>query len=129
MGRFRDEDGQSFVEFAFIMPFLVFLLLGIVQFGSPWHNYISITDAARVGARAAAVNRAAGPCAAATTRIRTTSWGHCPAGSSIRSCTAGTGVGEDITITITYAFDVGLPDFEARRWPDVHVQSAKERLE
>jgi Flp pilus assembly protein TadG len=108
MGRFRDQDGQSFVEFAFILPFLVFLLLGIVQFGRAWHNYISITDAARVGARTGAVNRVSGPCAAATTRIN--NLGVIPAGSSI-GCTAGTGVGEDITITITYAFDVGLPGY------------------
>jgi Flp pilus assembly protein TadG len=106
--RFRNESGQSFVEFAFIMPFLVFLILGIVQFGRAWHNYISITDAARVGAREGAVHRSSGPCAAATTRIN--NLGVVPSGSTV-SCTAGTSVGQDIVITITYAFDIGLPGY------------------
>jgi Flp pilus assembly protein TadG len=106
--RFGNEDGQSFVEFALIMPFLIFLLLAIVQFGRAWHNYIAITDAARVGAREGAVNRVSGACAAATTRIN--SLGVVPAGSSV-ACTAGTSVGQDIVITISYEFDIGLPGF------------------
>jgi Flp pilus assembly protein TadG len=62
--RLRTEDGQSFVEFAFIMPFLVFLVLAIVQFGRGFHDYITITDAARVGARPPAAPR----------RPRSTAW-------------------------------------------------------
>ena len=62
------------VEFAFVMPFLIFLLLGICQFGLAFHNYLSITDAARVGARKAAVSRTAagGPCQAARSAIQAT---------------------------------------------------------
>jgi Flp pilus assembly protein TadG len=59
--RWNENRGQSFVEFAFIMPFLVFLVLAIVQFGRAWHNYITITDAARVGAREGAVRAPAAP--------------------------------------------------------------------
>lgn len=109
MGRLRNEDGQSFVEFAFILPFLVFLVLGIVQFGRAWHNYLAITDAARVGAREAAVNRTTS-CSTATTKIN--SMGIIPAGSTI-ACTTPGGlvVGQPVRITITYSFNIGLPGF------------------
>ena len=64
--RLQREDGQAFVEFVIVLPLLVMLVLGICQFGLAFHNYLSITDATRVGARAAAVKRTAGACAAAT---------------------------------------------------------------
>jgi Flp pilus assembly protein TadG len=126
--RLRNEDGQSFVEFAFIMPFLIFLVLGVIQFGRAWHNYIAITDAARVGAREAAVHRTTA-CSSATTKIN--SLGIIPAGSAI-ACTAGTNVGDPVTVTVTYSFSIGLPGYFgvpafAR---DFTIQGlAKERLE
>ena len=67
------------------MPFLVFLVLAIVQFGRALHNYISITDAARVGAREAAMHRTTA-CSTATTKIN--SLGVIPAGQHHR-CTLG----------------------------------------
>ena len=107
MRRLRNEDGQAFVEFAFIMPFLIFLVLGIIQFGRAWHNYIAITDAARVGAREAAVKRTTA-CSSATAKIN--SLGIIPSGSTI-SCTAGTNVGDQVAVTITYSFSIGLPGY------------------
>jgi Flp pilus assembly protein TadG len=105
--RLRNEDGQSFVEFAFIMPFLIFLVLGVIQFGRAWHNYIAITDAARVGAREAAVHRTTA-CSSATAKIN--SLGIIPAGSTI-GCTAGTNVGDPVTVTVNYSFSIGLPGY------------------
>ena len=127
------EDGQSIVEFAFVMPFLVFLLLAITQFGLAFHNYLSITDAARVGARAAAVNRTTGPCAAATTAIRNTvssqQWSVI---SSRISCSAGPNVGNPVTISINYPYTIGLPGFfglPALSITGTMPASAQERLE
>jgi Flp pilus assembly protein TadG len=126
--KFRDERGQAFVEFVFVMPFLVFLVLGIVQFGRGFHDYISITDAARVGAREAAVHRTTA-CSSATTKIN--SLGVIPAGSSI-ACTAGTNVGDPIEVTITSSFSVGLPGYfgvPALNQSFTIQGKAKERLE
>ncbi len=55
--RFRNEDGQAMVEFALILPILMAILLGILQFGIIFNNYITLTDATRAGARKAAVSR------------------------------------------------------------------------
>jgi Flp pilus assembly protein TadG len=114
--RLRGEDGQSVVEFAFVMPFLVFLLLAICQFGLAFHNYLAITDAARVGARKAAVSRTAagGPCTAARTAIQNTvsatQWGVISSRVSCSPATPGA-VGSSYTISISYPATIGLPPF------------------
>jgi Flp pilus assembly protein TadG len=45
------------VEFALVLPVVLLLLLGIVQFGIVFNDYIQVTSAAREGARKAAVSR------------------------------------------------------------------------
>jgi Flp pilus assembly protein TadG len=57
----RREDGQAVVEFALVLPLLLLILLGIVQFGSVFRDYIALTDATRVGARQASVSRSIQP--------------------------------------------------------------------
>jgi Flp pilus assembly protein TadG len=55
------ESGQAFVEFALVLPVLLLLLLGVIQFGNIFRDYIALTDATRVGARQAAVSRSIQP--------------------------------------------------------------------
>ncbi len=54
---FRSERGQTLTEFALVLPLMVVLLFGIIQFGITFNNYISLTDAVRAGARTATVSR------------------------------------------------------------------------
>jgi Flp pilus assembly protein TadG len=54
------EEGQAAVEFAMVLPLLVVLLLGVIQLGIAFNNYVTLTDAARAGARKAIVSRLAG---------------------------------------------------------------------
>jgi Flp pilus assembly protein TadG len=54
-----NERGQTMTEFAVVLPIMVVLLFGIIQFGIAFNNYETITDAARAGARVAAVSRQA----------------------------------------------------------------------
>ncbi len=49
--RTRSEDGQSLVEFALVVMPLFVILLGIIQFGFVFNSYVTITNAAREGAR------------------------------------------------------------------------------
>lgn len=51
----KNEKGANAVEFALILPILIMLVFGIFQFGITYNNYITITHAAREGARQAAV--------------------------------------------------------------------------
>jgi len=51
----KEQHGASAVEFAIILPLLVVLLFGLVEFGLLLYNQQVITNASREGARAAIV--------------------------------------------------------------------------
>ena len=53
----RSERGQTAVEFALVAPLLIVLLLGVIQVGLAFNHYVTLTDAARAGARKAVVAR------------------------------------------------------------------------
>ena len=47
----KEEQGQSLVELAIMMPILMIILLGIIDFGRVFYAYVTITNASREGAR------------------------------------------------------------------------------
>ena len=51
----RGTRGQALVEFALILPLLILILMGIIEFGRLWMTMITLSGAAREGARLAAV--------------------------------------------------------------------------
>lgn len=51
----KKRRGQAIVEFALVLPVFVLLLVGIMEFGLLFHQYMVVTAASREGARAAAV--------------------------------------------------------------------------
>jgi Flp pilus assembly protein TadG len=127
--RLQRRDGQTFVEFVIVLPILVMLVLGICQFGLAFHNYLSITDATRVGARAAAVKRTNDPCGAAKAAIQATAPKQWDEISSIDCWTPNPSdpqVGEPFKVTVKYPYEIGLPGFSASG--DL-TASATERLE
>jgi Flp pilus assembly protein TadG len=56
-GQWRDGGGQGLVEFALIFPLMALMLFGIFDFGRAVYAYNTIANAARDGARVAAVNQ------------------------------------------------------------------------
>jgi Flp pilus assembly protein TadG len=50
-----NEDAQSLVEFALVLPILLLLVLGMIEFGWILNGKITLNSAAREGARVAAV--------------------------------------------------------------------------
>lgn len=52
---FFDKKGQALIEFAFVIPLLLLLLFGIVEFGRIFGAELVVTYSAREGARAGAV--------------------------------------------------------------------------
>lgn len=63
----KNQQGQSMVELALILPIIIIILFGILEFGRIFHSYIIITNAAREGARVAVVGK---PDSEITARIR-----------------------------------------------------------
>lgn len=47
--------GQALVEFALVLPLILLLLVGILEFGRAWNEHQIVTDAARAAARTAAL--------------------------------------------------------------------------
>lgn len=48
----KSDSGQALVEFAFVLPFILILLLGLIEFGVAFYNRAMLTNASREGARA-----------------------------------------------------------------------------
>jgi Flp pilus assembly protein TadG len=116
----RNEQGQAMVEFAMILPILLILVFGIIQFGILFNNYLTLTDAVRVGARQAAVSRTLpDPVGTAEARVRSA------AATSLTDADLDVTVtpydplsgqatfvqGGDVTVTATYPYSINLLGF------------------
>ena len=51
----RSEDGQALVEFAMVVPVLLLLILGLVEFSRAWNTKQVLTDTAREALRSSVV--------------------------------------------------------------------------
>ena len=60
LGLSRRRPGQSLVEFALILPVLLLIFMGIVDFGRAIYAYNSVSNAAREGARLGIVDQRTG---------------------------------------------------------------------
>ena len=54
----KNEKGQALLEFALVLPLLLMILCGIMDFGWIYYNQLAIENSAREGARFAAVSTA-----------------------------------------------------------------------
>ena len=95
-------------EFALVLPLLVILLFGVIQFGIAFNNYITLTDAVRAGARKGAVARhLKSPVAAVEAQVRgaATDLG---AGDLHVAVASDWEHGEDVTVTASYPYSISL---------------------
>jgi len=109
----KNEQGQTMVEFAFVLPILLVMLFGIMQFGVIFNNYVALTDAARAASRKGAVSRNAsnpkGDCEAtgyaAGTNLKN------PGTDFVLTCNSSWDIGSDVTVTARYPYDIKLLDW------------------
>ncbi len=57
----RSDEGQGLVEFALVLPLLLLLIIGVVEFARAWNVRQAITDATRLGTRTLVVDNGLGP--------------------------------------------------------------------
>lgn len=50
-----NKKGQTLVETALVLPLIILILMGIIDFGMMFNNYLIVSNASREGARNAAV--------------------------------------------------------------------------
>jgi Flp pilus assembly protein TadG len=111
--KMTNERGQTMTEFALVLPILVVLMLGIVQFGLAFNNYVTLTDAVRAGARKAAVSRnasdPAGTCRAAVLAAAP-NLDQTDLESNL-SCVSSWAPGSDVTVHADYEYNIKILDW------------------
>ena len=104
----HNERGQTMVEFTLVLPVLLVVLFGIIQFGITFNNYVALTDAVRAGARTAAVSRlSTTPVADTTSRVKTASGDLNPAKVNVTVTSTWTH-GDDVVVSATYPYSISL---------------------
>jgi hypothetical protein len=112
IGKLRRQDGQTMVEFALVLPILCVILFAVIQFGVLYNNYVTLTDATRVGARKAAVSRlAADPVAATVAKVESAAAGLDPDDLDVSVSATAWEHGEDVTVAATYPYEINLLGF------------------
>ena len=103
-GRASDR-GSVAVEFALLLPMLLLIVFGIIDFGRALNAQITLTQAARVGARLAAVNQPN-----VVSRTQAAAVGLSPVSVSVTSsCPSGAGQGVNATVVTSYSFSFITP--------------------
>jgi len=104
----RNERGQAMVETAIVLPLLLIVLLGLIQFGLVFRDYLALVDAVRVGAREAAVSRdVPSPGAVATAKVEL-------AASDLDlneldiEVASSWAQGSEVRVTATYPYEINL---------------------
>ncbi len=105
------DRGATAVEFALLLPLLMLLLFGIIDFGRALNAQITITQAAREGARVAAL--AGATTSSVQTRTINAAIGLNLTAANVPSpviCQSGDGAaGKNSTVTVNYTFNFITP--------------------
>ena len=102
----RSESGASAVEFALLLPVLMMILFGIIEFGLALYRQAILTNASREGARLGIVQSIPAITTAqidAAIDIYLTAAG-IPAGNVTRNIVAGGITGTPVTVTLTLPY-------------------------
>ena len=98
----NNERGAVAVEFAILLPLLLMLVLGTIEFGRAYNVQITLTNAARDGVRVMAItNVAADAKAAAKNAAASVSTSIATSDVTLSTTTCSTG--SQVTLTITYS--------------------------
>ncbi len=100
------DRGSTLVETALMLPLLVLLVFGVVEFGRAYNAQVTLTHAAREGVRELALTRdstaAASRAVSAATSLDA---------SSLSVTTTSCGPGEDAKLKVSYPFTYDIPLF------------------
>jgi Flp pilus assembly protein TadG len=105
--RAHDDNGQTMVEFILVLPVLLIVLFGIVQFGITFKDYVTLTDAVRAGARTAAVSRiSTDPVGDTVARVKSST--DLTAANVNVTVTSTWAHGTDVVVKATYPYSISL---------------------
>ena len=102
--RSAQDRGTAAVEFALVLPLLLLVALGIIDFGRAINAQITLTQAAREGARLAALGQ---PNVVGQTHAAAT--GLSPVTVTVTRCPAGAGPSANGVVSVSYSFSFITP--------------------
>jgi len=102
----RLDDGTAIVEFALILPVLIMLIFGIVEFGRAYNTNITLTHATREGVRELAIS---GDQVAAVNVTRDSATSLDP--TLLQVTTSACTPGQMTRVHVRYPFDYNIPLF------------------
>jgi len=105
-GARSSDRGATAVEFALLLPLLLLLVFGIIDFGRAINAQITLTQAAREGARLAALGQ---PNVVSGTQAAATGLSLSPGNIAVTSCPAGATQTTDAAVTVSYSFSFVTP--------------------
>jgi Flp pilus assembly protein TadG len=101
-GRTSDR-GAAAVEMALVLPLLLFVAFALIDFGRMLNTQLTLTEAAREGARAAALGQSA------DARVHAASTNLHGVTDSVTPCPAGGDAAADATVTTSVTFTFVTP--------------------
>ena len=104
ISRRGEDQGSAAVEFALVLPVLVLILFGIIDFGRMLNARITLSEAAHEGARAAAILDDQGEAEAVIAAVM----GSTPY-TVVRIDVCNGSFGGNATVTLTHAFGFTTP--------------------
>jgi Flp pilus assembly protein TadG len=114
--RLRRENGAVAVEFALIMPVLLLILFGTIEWGRVWSQHQVFNGAAREGARCAAVQGGGFATCDIEAEIQNAAGPYEPDLSSLsvsNDCSDPEAQGEDVTVAWIQPLDINIPFWDS----------------
>ncbi|GAA0214417.1 hypothetical protein GCM10010492_10280 [Saccharothrix mutabilis subsp. mutabilis] len=99
-----DDRGAAAVEFALLLPILLVLVLGLVDFGRALNAQVTLTQAAREGARVAALKKPN-----VVTRTQDAATNLDGVAVTVVACPTTPSPTADASVTATYTFEFITP--------------------
>ncbi len=105
------ERGAAAVEMALLLPLLIIIAFGVIDFGRAFNAQVTLTQAAREGSRLAAVCNSSTPSTCGTVATRTASAATNLSGvtSTITTCAANAPVTADAVVTVQWTMHFSTP--------------------
>jgi Flp pilus assembly protein TadG len=106
----KSQDGASAVEFAIILPVLVLLIFGIIEFSFAIYDKSMITQASREGARAGIVYKVPPVTDEEIINVVNTYLGNnlitfgVPAAAAVTVTRAGFNAGDELKVSVSYTY-------------------------
>lgn len=119
------KEGQSLIEFAIVLPFLLLFLMSIFEFGFMFSSYLTITNGAREGGRLASLG---GSFSSVETKVESVSPTLDISKMTVTMDPSADDLvpGESVTVTVTYNYQVVTPIIGAITGNDVLLTSEME---